>query len=63
MRLKNTNPLGDIELHVPDVGSFVLEAGEEFDVPEAAGAALLEQTGNFALVKEPRPRVPAQRSE
>jgi hypothetical protein len=51
MKLRNTNPLGGIELHVPGVGSFELEAGEEFEVPDEAGSALLEQVGNYERVE------------
>lgn len=45
--LKNTNPLGAIDL--PLIGR-TLEAGEEFDVPEDVAKALLEQVGNYERV-------------
>lgn len=44
MRLRNTSPLGDI--YLPVVGR-VVAAGEEFEVPDEVGAALLEQAGNY----------------
>ena len=44
MRLRNTNPLGTVDL--PLIGR-TLEPGEEFDVPDEQGAALLEQVGNY----------------
>jgi hypothetical protein len=44
MRLRNTNPLGAVEL--PLVGR-VLEAGEEFDVTPEQAHALLPQVGNY----------------
>lgn len=47
MRLKNISPLGAIEL--PLIGR-VLEPGEEFEVPDEVGAALAEQTANYAAV-------------
>lgn len=50
MRLRNTNPLGAIDL--PLIGRS-LEAGEEFDVPDEIGAALLEQVGNYEAVTKP----------
>lgn len=49
MRLKNTNPLGAVEL--PLIGR-VLELGEEFEVTDEQGKALLEQTGNYELVED-----------
>lgn len=47
MRLKNTNPLGEVEL--PLIGR-VLAAGEEFDVDDEHGRRLLEQAGNYEKV-------------
>lgn len=44
MRLRNINPLGAVE--VPLLGR-VLEAGEEFDIDDEQGAALLDQVGNY----------------
>lgn len=48
MRLRNTNPLGRVDL--PLIGR-ALEPGEEFEVDDAAGARLLEQAGNYERVK------------
>lgn len=48
MRLRNTNPLGAVDL--PLIGR-TLAAGEEFDIDDAAGTALLEQVGNYEAVK------------
>lgn len=44
MRLKNTSPLGLLDL--PLIGR-VLEPGEVFEVPDDLGAALLDQPDNF----------------
>ena len=44
MRLKNVSPLGHLEL--PLIGR-VLAPGEVFEVDDDAGAALLDQPGNF----------------
>lgn len=44
MRLTNTNPLG--EVYVPVLGR-TLAAGEEFEVPDDLGTALLKQAGNY----------------
>ena len=48
VRLRNTNPLGVIDL--PLLGK-TLEAGEEFDCPSEHAKALLEQIGNYEAVK------------
>lgn len=48
-KLRNTNPLGAIEL--PLIGR-VLKAGEEFEVSDEQAARLLEQVGNYELVVE-----------
>lgn len=48
--LRNTNPLGAVEL--PLIGRQ-LDAGETFEVDDATAKALLEQTGNYELVKTP----------
>ncbi|HQV83795.1 MAG TPA: hypothetical protein PLX57_11880 [Ornithinibacter sp.] len=45
MRLKNISPLGHLDL--PLIGR-VLEPGEVFEVPDDAGAALLDQPSNYA---------------
>lgn len=50
MKLKNCNPLG--EVFFPLIGK-VLAAGEEFDIDDERGAALLDQAGNFELVPAP----------
>lgn len=47
IRLRNTNPLGAVDL--PLIGRS-LAPGEEFDIDAALGAALLEQTGNYEAV-------------
>ena len=49
MRLRNTNPLGDVDL--PLLGR-VVKADEEFDVDDVDGEALLAQTGNYEKVEE-----------
>ena len=48
MRLRNVNPLGEVDL--PLIGRS-LEAGEEFEVDDETGAALLEQVGNYEEVE------------
>jgi hypothetical protein len=48
-KLKNTNPLGAVDL--PLIGRS-LEPGEEFEVPDEQALALLEQVGNFELVSD-----------
>ncbi|MGZ6788380.1 MAG: hypothetical protein ACXVGQ_00350 [Mycobacteriaceae bacterium] len=49
MRLRNTNPLGEVDL--PLIGRS-LTAGEEFDISDEDGAALLEQAGNYEQVTQ-----------
>lgn len=49
MLLKNTNPLGAVDF--PLIGR-TLEAGEEFEVDDKTGKALLEQAGNFEQAKK-----------
>lgn len=49
MQLKNTNPLGAVDL--PLIGK-TLEANEVFDVSDEDGAALLQQTGNYEAVND-----------
>lgn len=44
MKLRNINPLGEVDL--PLIGR-VLAPGEVFDVTDEQGAALLEQVGNY----------------
>ena len=51
VRLRNTNPMGEVYLHL--IGKN-LTAGEEFDIDAALGKALLEQVGNYELVKPPK---------
>lgn len=46
IRLKNTNPLGQVDL--PLIGR-ALGPGEEFDVPKEHADILLEQAGNYEL--------------
>lgn len=47
MNLRNISPLGDIDL--PLIGRTLI-AGEEFEVTDEQGAAMLEQTGNYEAV-------------
>lgn len=49
MRLRNINPLGEVDL--PLTGR-TLAAGEEFDIADEQGAALLDQVGNYEAVVE-----------
>lgn len=44
MKLRNINPLGEVEL--PLIGR-TLAAGEVFDVSDEDGAALLDQPSNY----------------
>ena len=46
-KLRNTNPLGEVDL--PLIGR-TLAPGEEFEVDDDTAAALLAQAGNFAPV-------------
>ena len=46
-RLRNTNPLGAVE--IPALG-LELTAGEEFDCPDDVAEQLLEQVGNYAPI-------------
>ncbi|MBT9255376.1 hypothetical protein KMZ30_07295 [Phycicoccus sp. KQZ13P-1] len=63
MRLVNISPLGPLD--VPLLGRQ-LGAGEEFEVDDEQGRALLEQEGVYALAAKPRkprrPRTPATRA-
>lgn len=45
--LRNTNPLGEIDL--PLIGK-TLAPGETFDVPADIAASLLDQVGNYESV-------------
>ena len=47
MKLRNINPLGEVELPLI---RRVLAPGEEFDVSDEDGARLLEQVGNYERV-------------
>ena len=51
MKLRNINPLGEVELPLI---RRVLAPGEEFDVPDEDGARLLEQVGNYERVSAPK---------
>jgi hypothetical protein len=52
VRIRNINPTGDVW----NVHTGFLAAGEEIDVPDEIGAALLEQVGNFeAVTKTSKP--------
>lgn len=46
MRLKNTNPLGDVD--IPGIGT--VEAGAEVEVPDELAKQLLDQVGNYEAV-------------
>jgi hypothetical protein len=48
-KLRNTNPLGQVDL--PLLGR-TLEAGEEFEVTNDVAEHLLQQVGNYELVAE-----------
>lgn len=67
MLLRNTNPLGRVDLPIArregDIegeGRGCLEPGEVFEVPDDVGAALLEQSGNYEQV-EPKARKAADK--
>lgn len=47
MLLKNTNPLGEVDL--PLIGRS-LAAGEQFEVDDKTGRELLKQDGNYEQV-------------
>ena len=51
MKLRNINPLGEVELPLI---RRVLAAGEVFDVSDEDGAALLEQVGNYERATAPK---------
>lgn len=61
--LRNTNPLGQVDLPLigrqgdplGQAGSGCLEPGEEFDVSDDHAKVLLEQVGNYELVTKPKP--------
>lgn len=60
MKLRNVNPLGQVDLPLvgrqgPPLGEEgvgCLEPGEVFEVSAEDGKALLEQAGNYEEVKE-----------
>lgn len=60
MRLRNTNPVGQVDLPLigrqgepfGEEGSGCLERGEVFEIDDARGKKLLEQVGNYELVKD-----------
>ncbi len=54
MKLRNINPLGEVEL--PLIGR-TLAAGEEFDVSDEDCKALLEQAGNYERATAPKEKV------
>jgi hypothetical protein len=60
MKLINTNPQGDIDL--PLIGRAIA-AGEEFEVSDEIGAALLLQEGNYAEAKTTKPAKAATTTE
>lgn len=49
MRLRNINPLGDVDF--PLLGRTI-ERGEVFDVPDELGERLLDQQGNYELADQ-----------
>lgn len=51
MKLRNINPLGEVEL--PLIGR-TLAPGEVFDVSDEDGKALLEQAGNYERATAPK---------
>ena len=51
MKLRNSNPLGGVEL---PLSRRVLAPGEVFDVSDEDGAVLLEQVGNYERVSAPK---------
>lgn len=63
MRLRNINPLGAVDLPLigrqgepfGEEGVGCLEPGEVFEIDDERGNALLEQVGNYELVREPKP--------
>jgi hypothetical protein len=64
VQLRNTNPLGAVDL--PLIGR-TLEAGEVFEVDDKAGKRLLEQVGNYEAVgkapatpRKPRSKAPVK---
>ena len=61
MRIRNLNPIGEVE--VPSLGR-VVAAGEVIDVPDEVGAALLDQPMNWAAVPtNDTPDAPADSKE
>lgn len=62
MQLRNTNPLGAVDLPligrqgepIGEEGVGCLEPGEVFEIDDERGNALLEQVGNYELVREPK---------
>jgi hypothetical protein len=66
MRLRNTNPLGHVDLPLigregeplGEEGVGCLEPGEVFEVDDETGEALLEQAGNYELADEKKAREP-----
>lgn len=60
MRLRNINPVGQVDLPLigrqgepfGEEGKGCLEAGEVFEIDDERGTALLEQAGNYELVKD-----------
>lgn len=60
MRLKNINPLGDLDFPlIGRVGENPLRRGEEFDVDDELGQVLLEQPDNYVLADGATPPVEA----
>jgi hypothetical protein len=63
MQLRNTNPLGAVDLPLigrqgepfGEEGVGCLEPGEVFEIDDERGNALLEQAGNYEVVGTPKP--------
>lgn len=58
--LKNTNPLGDVDLPlIGRQGDLCLKAGEEFEVNDLDAANLLAQLGNYEAVDKAAKKIAA----
>jgi len=51
VQLRNTNPLGAVDLYHLRLGHVPLDVGEVFEVPDDVGKELLAQVGNYERVK------------
>ena len=59
MRIRNLNPIGEVE--VPSLGR-VVAAGETVEVSDEVGAALLDQPMNWAPA-DPAPTAPTSKEK